>query len=72
MLAAQISGKAKNQRRRGSRVNRTGEQVAEGCANRGNVVALDDAGNVIGKVRAPVSDIVFGYGRGSVYLMRDH
>lgn len=36
------------------------------------VVARDDQGNVIGAVVAPVDDAVFGFGRGSVYLLREH
>ncbi len=36
-----------------------------------SVLVRDDRGNVIGEVTAPVDETLFGFGRGSVYLLRN-
>ncbi len=46
-------------------------QAGGSDSNRPDVVELDDCGRVVGKVIAPIGDVVFGHGCGSVYLKRN-
>ena len=72
MPAFQSAGQDQRQSRKaaGKRAERRGAK--SGVRTRSRVVARDDEGNVIGEVVAPVDDAVFGFGRGSVFLLRDH
>jgi len=72
MAAFQSAGQHEGQPHEavGNRTERRGAKSRLRTRNR--VVARDDRGNVIGEVVAPVDDAVFGFGRGSVFLLRDH
>ena len=50
---------------------RAEQQAWDTDSGRLDVVELDDCGRVVGKIIAPTGDVVFGYGRGSVYLERN-
>ena len=49
----------------------TAKQARDTGSGRLDVVELDDCGRVVGKIIAPTGDVVFGHGRGSVYLERN-
>jgi hypothetical protein len=65
MLVAQPS-----KQRQPESSQRAAEQAGDSGSGRLDVVELDDCGRVVGKIIAPKGDVVFGHGRGSVYLKR--
>jgi hypothetical protein len=66
MLVAQPS-----EQRQPESSKRPEEQARDTDSSRLDVVELDDCGRVVGKIVAPTGDVVFGHGRGSVYLERN-
>ena len=70
MPAFQAAGQQQGQQRK--MLSKSGERRSREprSARRNSVLARDDRGNVIGEVVAPVDEAVFGFGRGSVYLLR--
>ena len=65
MVAAQPS-----KQRQPESSSRAADEARNANSNQLEVVELDDCGRVVGKIIAPTGDVVFGHGRGSVYLKR--
>lgn len=72
MLAVETSGRRLEQNTGRPRPERRDREMGDIGRSQRRVLVLNERGEAIGSVDAPVNDEVVGYGRGSVYLARPH